>query len=50
MTFLNSERARLWAEFQASLLTPSERKLPEAKKMVKIVKKYRFAGDDITYA
>lgn len=41
-------RTRLWEDFQASVSTPPPRKQPEVKKTIKVVKKYRFAGEDVT--
>ena len=43
---LYREREQLWKSFKEDAGTPQKR---EAKKMVKIVKKLRFAGEDITY-
>lgn len=39
-------RDALWAEFQASVANPPTRP-PEPAKMVKIVKRFRFAGEDV---
>ncbi|KAF8520949.1 bucentaur or craniofacial development-domain-containing protein [Hysterangium stoloniferum] len=42
-------RQRLWDEFQASISTPPPpRKASEPPKTVKIVKRYRFAGEDVS--
>jgi hypothetical protein len=48
-----SSRARdkLWAEFQASVAVPPVPSVPEEqpKNLVKVVKRYRFAGEDVMY-
>ncbi|GJE93763.1 BCNT domain-containing protein [Phanerochaete sordida] len=44
-----SDRETLWADFKASLSTPASAPLePQPTQTVKIAKRYRFAGEDVT--
>jgi hypothetical protein len=43
-----SERESLWKSFKEDVVTPQKQER-ENMKLVKIVKKFRFAGEDITY-
>ena len=43
-----SERQALWARFQASVSTPTPATLESSpKRMVKVEKRHRFAGEDV---
>ena len=41
-------RTKLWEDFQASVSTPPLRSQSETNRTVKVIKKYRFAGEDVT--
>ncbi|KAI0320489.1 bucentaur or craniofacial development-domain-containing protein [Amylostereum chailletii] len=41
-------RDQLWASFEASVGTSVVQPESEPKKLIKVVKKYRFAGEDVT--
>ncbi|KAL6301432.1 bucentaur or craniofacial development-domain-containing protein [Sparassis latifolia] len=43
-----ADKQKLWDAFQASVATPSVRPSPPSQVMVKIVKRFRFAGEEVT--